>query len=440
MRSFGLFALAGGLIGSALARPLMVHPGDKSSLIITADSTVNGTHVSADRIPAQPHIAATEQLALSVVNNFDGDKVNCYVTGADPATGQVVMLKPGGGWLYPSAGGSATPVSIDDDVAIPLDAKGSTTELTFPGYIESGRIWFAEGELQFFVVAGDGGESLVTPSAVNLEDPSADVNWGFVELTNTEEAGIYANISYVDFVGMILSMALQTGSNGTQITKGLEADAVGKICNDLKLQTAKDGQPWEEMCLLGSDGEPLRVLSPTDFGAGGNGTAFADYWTDYVDQVWDKYSSSPLTINTQADAGEVSCQVSGDELTCDGDNRGYAKPVPADIWGCNSGPFGIEEGDTDLHKAIVPRLCAAFVRSTLLLDGGDSQPGVPATDYYTTSPTNHYSRIIHKYETDGKGYAFAYDDVNPDGNENASGVVSDANPQKLTVYVGGYNA
>jgi len=422
----------------------MVHPGDKNSIVITKHDTVNGTHLSqteAKALMAQPHIKATAQLPLSLVNNFDGDQINCYVTGADPDN-KVVMLKPDGSWLYPSAGGSATPVSISEDVAIPLGAKGETKEITLPDYISSGRVWFAEGELEFFVVSADGGESLVTPSAVNLEDPSADVNWGFVEMTNTEEGGIYANISYVDFVGMILSMSLQTGSNGTQTTKGLEADAVEKICNDLKLQTGKDGQPWEEMCVLGTSGTPLRVLSPTDFGAGGNGTgAFETYWTDYVDQVWDKYSSEPLTINTQADAGEISCQVNGDELTCEGDdNRGYAKPEAADIWGCNSGPFGIEEGDSDTHKAVVPRLCAAFVRSTLLLDGGNTQPGPSDDQYYTTNPTNHYSRIVHKYETDNKGYAFAYDDVNPDGNENASGVVSDADPQKLIVYVGGINA
>jgi len=374
---------------------------------------------------------------MSFVNNFDGDQINAYVTGADPDN-KVVMLKPDGTWLYPSSGGSTTPVAITDDVAIPLGAKGSSKEISLPDYISSGRVWFAEGTLQFFVVGADGGESLVTPSAVNLEDPSADVNWGFVEMTNTEEAGIYANISYVDFVGMILGMSLQTGANGTQTTRGLQSDAVTQICNDLKLQTGKDGQPWDEMCVLGTDGTPLRVLSPTDFGSGSNGTAFADYWTSYVDQVWDKYTSETLTINTQADAGEVTCQVSGDELTCEGDNRGYAKPVAADIWGCNSGPFGIEEGDSDTHKAIVPRLCAAFVRSTLLLDGGNVQPGVGADEYYTVNPTNHYSQIVHKYEKDGKGYAFAYDDVNPDGNENASGVVSDADPQKLTVYVGGY--
>jgi hypothetical protein len=44
---------------------------------------------------------------------------------------------------------------------------------------------------------------------------------------------------------------------------------------------------------------------------------------------------------------------------------------------------------------------------------------------------------VHQYEADGKGYAFAYDDVTPDGVLNASGLLSDPNPTVLTITVGG---
>lgn len=40
---------------------------------------------------------------------------------------------------------------------------------------------------------------------------------------------------------------------------------------------------------------------------------------------------------------------------------------------------------------------------------------------------------------DGKGYAFAYDDVNPFGDIDQSGVVSSRNPERLTITVGGPN-
>jgi len=43
---------------------------------------------------------------------------------------------------------------------------------------------------------------------------------------------------------------------------------------------------------------------------------------------------------------------------------------------------------------------------------------------------------VHKYEVDGTGYAFAYDDVNA-GTENASGSVSSNQVKLLTFTVGG---
>jgi hypothetical protein len=125
-------------------------------------------------------------------------------------------------------------------------------------------------------------------------------------------------------------------------------------------------------------------------------------------------------------------------LTCAGDNRSYAKPTTGDIFGCNSGPFATKSTDNSVHLAVIPRLCAAFNRGTLLLPGGNVQPSLASTSYYPngTAPSNHYSQIVHKYEKDGLGYAFSYDDVNP-ANENQAGVVSGPKPKVLQITVGG---
>ena len=66
--------------------------------------------------------------------------------------------------------------------------------------------------------------------------------------------------------------------------------------------------------------------------------------------------------------------------------------------------------------AILPRLAAAFNRSTLLTDS--SQPdGENPADYYTNATTNHYARIVHATAQDRRGYAFPYDDVAPTGGD-----------------------
>ncbi|KAJ4301966.1 hypothetical protein N0V88_002096 [Collariella sp. IMI 366227] len=62
-------------------------------------------------------------------------------------------------------------------------------------------------------------------------------------------------------------------------------------------------------------------------------------------------------------------------------------------------------------------------------------PSGPET-FYRCDPTNHYSRIVHECNLDGKGYAFAYDDVQPDGGGSEwEGERGD--PEVFVVEVGG---
>ena len=51
--------------------------------------------------------------------------------------------------------------------------------------------------------------------------------------------------------------------------------------------------------------------------------------------------------------------------------------------------------------------------------------------------TNHYARIVHAVNADGRGYAFPFDDVAPTGGGDQSGAVFDGQPGILTVAVGG---
>lgn len=413
-------------------------PGTIKDVKVTKDNTLNGTYHGPTTTRINRKItsrALPGHLPLQFVNNFSGNQVNAYIQGLD-SDNRIVFVLGDGSLVYPSSGGSAVPVPISQNLAVPLRSKGSTFKMTLPITLSSARIYFAEGKLSFFMVKTPNGDGLVQPSVSNTQDPSSGLNWGFVEMTYTTALALYANISYVDFVGMILSMAMSVkDGSGTQITRGLSSGAVSQICNGLLDQTNREGYPWSSSCVASSSGALLRVLSPGQYSVV-NPSGFANYWNAYADQVWSHYASTPLTINTQTGAGNVKCRVSGATMNCDGDNRGYAKPNAGDVWGCNSGPFGIQAGDNSVHYAVVPRLCAAFVRSTLLLAGGNTQPSLDSSHYYTVNPTNHYSRLVHKNEVDGKGYAFPYDDVNPDGNENASGTVASGSPDTLTIYVG----
>ena len=75
---------------------------------------------------------------------------------------------------------------------------------------------------------------------------------------------------------------------------------------------------------------------------------------------------------------------------------------------------------------ITARLAAAFNRSTLLVD--DNTPdGENPSNYYQNPVTNHYARLVHAANLDGRGYAFPYDDVAPSNGADQSGSVFDPN-------------
>jgi hypothetical protein len=112
----------------------------------------------------------------------------------------------------------------------------------------------------------------------------------------------------------------------------------------------------------------------------------------------------------------------------------FGQPSAADIFSCASGPFN-PGGLSGEMLAILPRLAAAFDRTTLLIDSSQPDGENPAT-YYTNAVTNHYARIVHATASDGRGYAFPYDDVAPTGGADQSGAVSDGSPSLLSVTFG----
>lgn len=366
------------------------------------------------------------------INNDLGDNANAYLTGVD-SSGALVMLTTDGTFYTPTAN-SGSPEQITANVALPLNP--GSNQFTLPDYISSARIWFSIGTLQFSAVATPYGVGLVEPTVTNVNDASETLQWAFVELTWIVNYGLFANLSFVDFVGLAVGMSLTTTDGGSQSAPGMPASGAEQVCASLKGQAASDGQPWDQLCEYDSNGALVRVLSPGSYLSINSG-AFAGYFDDYVNQVWSKYASEPLYIQSQNSLGQISCQVSGGTLNCDGDNRGYAPPTSQDIFSCSTGPFAIEQSDNDVHLAVVPRLCAAFNRATLLIDGGNVQPQVPPSQYYPVSPNNMYSKFVHATEIQGEGYAFPYDDVAPSVQDDVAGIVASPNPAVLTVNLGG---
>lgn len=118
-------------------------------------------------------------------------------------------------------------------------------------------------------------------------------------------------------------------------------------------------------------------------------------------------------MNSQIAAGNITCTVLAETLNCNKDNYRYSKPSIINIFSYGSGSFTVDATDNNIYKAVMPRLYAALQRATLLLNGGDLQPGLDLSFYYITDSSNLYSKFVHELKLNGKGYAFPYNDVDP---------------------------
>ncbi|QIX01470.1 hypothetical protein AMS68_006987 [Peltaster fructicola] len=393
-------------------------------------------HQSTPKKAVQTAVVATTAptLQVSLQNQTTSSQVYAYITGqALDNNNALFILQSDGRTPYYPTSPSTTGQKLAQNVSIPLGAPGNSITVTIPR-IAGGRIWFSQdAQLQFFLNPGPG---LVEPSIFNQSDPNINTNFAFCEFTYNS-AEMFINISYVDFVPALpVALTLTDTSGNSQHVSGLPSNGLDTICNGLTAQTAKDNRRWSSL-IVQNGGKNLRALSPNS-GLLLHPTWFQTYWQGYVDSVWSTYTSKPLTVNTQSSYGDVNGQVdSSGNLNFSKGAATFAKPSAQDIFGCSTGPFAT--GSNTLANIIIPRLAAAFNRSTLLLSNNVPN-GVQASQYYQDPTTNHYSRIVHAANLDRTGYAFPYDDVVPNGGAGQEGALSSGSPASLIVAVGGGNA
>lgn len=407
----------------------------KTSNVLQAPATPDDSaDVHNDTIDVS---ATSSTLSVGLYNSTTSSTVYAYVTGlALDNNSAVYLLQSDGSTAYYPANPTGTSQPLQANCAIPLGAPGTTKNVTIP-HLAGARIWFCVGNtLTFLLNQGDTGPGLVEPAVNNTSDPNYNYSWDFCEFT-FNSSQVYANITYVDFVCLPIALTLTTSSGTTQHVGGLPANGLDNVCNGLIAQNSKDGAGWDQLVLT-KNGSNLRALAPTN-GIALDSTLFQDYWTDYVNSCWSQYISTPLVIDTQASWGKVSGLTSNDrtQITFSGVGS-ISKPSATDIFGANSGAFAPQANNTAELLNIGARIDAALNRSTLLSNANQPDGEVVST-FYTNAVTNHYSRIAHAANVDGRGYTFPYDDVTG-GGVDQSGFVSDPSPTNLLVTVGGGNA
>jgi len=396
---------------------------------------------------AQSKAATKPTLAVGLQNNTKSANVWAYITGLDlNRNNAVFVLRNDGVTAYYPESPSRTLTPLARDCHIKLGGPGTTRTVTIPQLV-GGRIWFCvDGQLTFNV---NPGPALVEPSVMNPTDPNYYLQWSFAEFTYNK-VQLFANITYVDFVGVPVSLALTSNRPDVppQHVPGMDSSGLEAVCAQLLAQHGVDGADWDKLIVKTASGlANLRALSPNaaiKLFAPSGVDLFPSYYDSYVSAVWQRYALEPLTLNTQAIWGILRGTVIRDDanrtnlgrLTFPGVGA-FPPPSTTDIFSCDSGAFGHYATNTEVMGNITARLAAAFNRSTLV--SNPNQPdGEAVSRYYRDHPiTNHYSRIVHGVNRDGKGYAFPYDDVAPRDEDNVAGVVAGDDPAVFIVAIGG---
>ncbi|KAF4512675.1 hypothetical protein G6O67_000025 [Ophiocordyceps sinensis] len=381
----------------------------------------------------------TAEATLDIVlrNETGSAQLYAHITGSD--TSGLVLIGADGKSTYRPVSPASTLQPLGADCSILVGGPGSSRTVKVPR-MAGARIWFCKGRALTFLV--NPGPALVEPSATNPTDANYNFDWGFCEFTWNQQE-LYVNVSYVDFVGLPISLRLATRDGQVKTVPGLPSDGLERVCGKLEQQARSDGKGWDKLVVRDAgSGRVLRALSP-NAGEVLTPDLFRGYYGAYVDAVWTKYAGEDLTVDTQFKWGRVKGRVNkaDGKLTFAGSGTegsgggAFGKPSAADIFSCSTGPFAGGKGVTEEQLNIGARLAAALNRSTLLVDA-DQPGGEVVANYYREAVTNHFARICHETSVGGRGYAFPYDDVGPLGGRDQSGFVNDPNPRELAVCVG----
>ncbi|MFD9520791.1 glycoside hydrolase family 64 protein [Streptomyces sp. NPDC059979] len=383
-----------------------------AAAVVAAGLIVFGPLASAEAVP--------ETIPLTIKNNSGrSEPVYVYNLGTQLTTGRQGWADANGTFHpWPVGGNPPTPAP---DAAIAGPANGQTKTIRMPKF--SGRVYFSIGQKIVFKLTTGG---LVQPAVQNPSDPNRDILFNWSEYT-LNDAGLWMNSTQVDMFSAPYAVGVKAADGTVRNTGRLKPGGYNAVFSRLR------SAGWGGLIHNRPDGTPLRALSP---GHGIEAGAIpAGVMNDYVNRVWNKYSSSTLTVTPFANQpntkyhGRVSGNVMHFTNSAGAVVTSFQKPDSDSIFGC----YKLLDAPNDLVRGPISRtLCAGFNRSTLLTN--PAQPDANNAGFYRDAVTNHYSRIIHEQMADGKAYGFAFDDVGAH-----ESLVHDGNPQEAFMTLEPFN-
>ncbi|MFK8908623.1 glycoside hydrolase family 64 protein [Streptomyces sp. YS-3] len=388
--------------------------------LVAALLLATGLTAAGAATPATAAVPST--IPFTVTNNSGrGEPLYLYNLGTLLSTGQQGWADAAGTFHpWPAGGNPPTPAP---DASIAGPANGQSKTIRIPKF--SGRVYFSYGQKLVFKLTTGG---LVQPAVQNPSDPNRNILFNWSEYT-LNDSGLWLNSTQVDMVSAPYAVGVKAADGTVRSTGHLKPGGYNGFFDALR------GRPggWANLVQTRSDGSVLRALSP---GHGiETGALPRSVLDDYINRVWQKYSTSTLTVTPFADQPNTKYygRVSGS--TMDFTNSAgtvvtrFQKPDADSVFGC----YKLLDAPNDLVRGPISRtLCAGYNRSTLLVN--PNQPDTGSAAFYQDAVTNQYARELHARMADGRAYAFAFDDVG-----HHESLVNDGDPRQAYLTLDPFN-
>jgi len=369
-------------------------------------SRYNNSNTADTTIPAlRTDIVQKDNMFVQLNNNTNGkysdSEIYWCIIGKDPNTGAFCYVNSSG-QLVPCTTALNT-ISKGDRMCADICYTLEECDYVYMPDITSGRMYFSYGDQVYITINIDGNGNIgyAGPDLNNTSDPNQDVLFEFIEFTITD--GVYwGNTTRVDFFSFPIVTRL-VGTNGFVNAPG-DADVydmtVGDMGTRAEIFAAYKNEVPDSFKTLVTD---ERILAPCK-GTFNEGNAYSNYFENYINEFWNKYSNNPFTFT--CDAGQFTCYTSGDYLyftSSSGQTGTVKKPNTQEVL---EGKGALASG-TSIELVVEAQLCAAFNRgvATSPENWGNAEA------FYKNGTANYYAGFWHEHSVSGYAYGFCYDDV-----------------------------
>ena len=411
--------------------------GNKESLRTEATIYVNGTapeEVETTQLPPEmmPEIDESVQkedgkMVLQLNNKTKGQysdsQIYWIVLGINPSTGQMSYLNADGNLVAASSADNDGTIGNRSYSAKIVHTLAQKKAVQLPA-ITSGRMYISYGEPVYITFNGQGNSvGYAAPDVNNHDDANYHTPFEYLEFTTESVNGgitFHGNVTRVDFFSfpMIARLTDEYGAYdrcvGDMKTRSETFDLYRSTVSDPFKTTVTDE----------------RIMCPAK-STFGEGKQYANYYDDYINRFWNKYSNEDLV--TSSEAGSFRGRVQNGRLVMSDGNGTYYidKPSTQDVLE-GRGAFNRISAENQnngngirCELAIEAQLCAAFTRGVAM---DPSKWWTPSEYYKTGEICNEYAAFFHPISVSNRAYGFCYDDVN-----DQSTLVECGNAERFTI-------